>query len=545
MDQDISATTPIQAEIGVWRYNEKRRTVHLSSYNKTVRTLAVTGKHTLKLLKVSGGMMPSLVRYDFILTDAEPSYEGVVRMQGMYTRRRGRGVLQECLSGVSFPVVKKNRQVELDRAFQEILHGRSESLFVALDVRLSSRPGRGDRLVQLRSVNIEPYRSCNEKKRRIVSITDNRWYLIELKGNRPGKKDVSTPPFLKVQGEEQLIQGFAGCNNFTGSWFFTGNDFVFNRDRIATARMACPVGMEVEDAFLQALDNTRRYTIRGDILSLRDRRGRVLARMRYSRELTELDFRYLSPEQDKPEDVPVPSDNTVEVAGTPPNIVKESVTKREIRLKPSWAKNIHKGRQEVTILKGTKKVAVRDRTAQTEIQPGKEVIPSPKPSVSPAVGKEQEPATKTLPAPEDEGKKVTGPDAENTTLPDGRHDEKKEAAPILPPPIPEQATDGQETHATIPAPVDETNITEPEVEEKPPANDMSPPESLNEETKETDAEATEADVPFQPPAPLAQDSEAERQQQSTIPDDQTPVQTRLPSISSCNQPWKTPLAEIN
>ncbi|MCI5211434.1 MAG: hypothetical protein D3910_22220 [Candidatus Electrothrix sp. ATG2] len=99
MNQDISATTPIQAEIGVWRYNEKRRTVHLSSYNKTVRTLAVTGKHTLKLLKVSGGMMPSLVRYDFILTDAEPSYEGVVRMQGMYTRRRGRGVLQECRCG--------------------------------------------------------------------------------------------------------------------------------------------------------------------------------------------------------------------------------------------------------------------------------------------------------------------------------------------------------------------------------------------------------------------------------------------------------------
>jgi copper homeostasis protein (lipoprotein) len=291
-----NGAVPVQAEVGAWRYNREKNLVQLTGYNKAVRVLAVTGKQVLKLIRVSGGMMPRFVRYDFILTDTQPAYEGAVRMQGMYSRQRGRGVFQECLSGARFPLVGQRKTADAEQAYQDILHGRAESLFVTLDVRLSSRSGRGDRLVAVRSVHIDPYRSCNGKERRIATIADNRWYLIEVDGKKPEAANVNKLPFLKVQSGEQLIQGFAGCNNFTGSWFFADNDFVFSR--IAATRMACPVGMKVEDTFLRALDNTRRYTIRGDILSLHDRRGRVLARLRHSRRLTDLDFRYLPPEQE-------------------------------------------------------------------------------------------------------------------------------------------------------------------------------------------------------------------------------------------------------
>ncbi|MCI5209366.1 MAG: hypothetical protein D3910_11370, partial [Candidatus Electrothrix sp. ATG2] len=123
MEQNIAGKAALQAEIGAWRYNGKRKTVHLIGYNKAVRTLAVTGKHSLKLLKASGGMMPSLVRYDFMLTEKEPTYDVPVRMQGMYTRKRGRGVLRECLSGASFPVIRKGGQENFARTFEEILHG--------------------------------------------------------------------------------------------------------------------------------------------------------------------------------------------------------------------------------------------------------------------------------------------------------------------------------------------------------------------------------------------------------------------------------------
>jgi heat shock protein HslJ len=288
MQRKNPVNAPVQSEVGVWHYNKEEKKVRLRSYDRVLRVFAVTEKQTLKLIKVSGGMMPSLVRYDFSLTNKEPRYEGVVRMQGMYTRKRGRGVFQECLSGVSFPLVSKGGLAEVEQAYQDIIHGRSESLFVHLDVRLSSRAGRGDRLVSLRSAGIDLYSSCRGRQRDISTIVNNRWSLTEVDGKKIEPESVTKLPFLKVQSGEGLIQGFAGCNNFTGSWLFAYNDFVFNR--IAATRMACPVGMEVEDAFLQALDNTRRYSIKGDVLNLHDRKGRVLARLRYSRQLIDLDF---------------------------------------------------------------------------------------------------------------------------------------------------------------------------------------------------------------------------------------------------------------
>jgi heat shock protein HslJ len=289
MQRKNPVNAPIQSEVGAWTYNKEKNTVRLLSYERANRVLEFTGKKTLRLIKVSGGMMPSLVRYDFTLVNTEPRYEGVVRMQGMYSRKRGRGIFRECLSGASFPLISKESMAGVEQVYQNIFHGRSESLFVSLDVRLSSRAGRGDRLIVQRSVAIDPYHSCGGRQQRdIPTIVNSRWYLTELAGKKVEKHSVSKLPFLKVQSSEQLIQGFAGCNNFTGSWLFTHNDFVFSR--IAATRMACPVGMEVEDTFLQALDATRKYTIKNDVLSLRDRRGRVLARLRYSRQLTELDF---------------------------------------------------------------------------------------------------------------------------------------------------------------------------------------------------------------------------------------------------------------
>ncbi|MDU9049914.1 MAG: META domain-containing protein [Candidatus Electrothrix sp. Rat3] len=407
MEKNIFANDAVQAEMGVWRYNEEKKIVQLTSYDKAVRIFAITGKKVLKLIKVSGGIMPPLVRYDFTLTTSEPIYEGVVRVQGMYSRKRGRGVFRECLSGVSFPLLNQGRVAAAEQAYQDILHGRSESLLVTLDVRLSSRSGRGDRLIPVRSVHIDPYRSCKGKERRIATIADNRWYLIEVGGKMLEPETVSKSPFIKVQSGEQLIQGSAGCNNFTGSWLFANNEFVFSR--IAATRMACPVGMEMEDAFLQALDNTRRYTIKGDTLRLHDQRGKVLARLRHSRQLTDLDFT-LSSEQEEPnkdnlsDEIGVPENHSVEVEGVVPDSVAVPVieaSEKKNRSKASNSGNGNTNGRKITILKAKRKVAVRT-TAPTDIFPGgvKEATPAPKTSVPIAVTERQEGKTEVPSAPE-------------------------------------------------------------------------------------------------------------------------------------------------
>ncbi|MCI5212613.1 MAG: META domain-containing protein, partial [Candidatus Electrothrix sp. ATG2] len=337
---------------------------------------------------------------------------------------------------------------------------------------------------------------------------------------RPGEEDVTRPPFLKVQSGEQLIQGFAGCNNFTGSWFFTGNDFVFSR--ITATRMACPVGMEVEDTFLQALDNSRRYTIRGDILSLHDRRGRVLARLRYSRQLTDLDFRFLPSTQEEagessmfPDEGALPKPRTVETKESVPSSVTVHVVEaneKKVRSKFSGSGNVHAGRDEVTILNETKKTPAGSRTVQVEIQPEKEAAFSPKRPVSPVVDKDPKDKVEMVPAPEYKEEKVTGQhpprkiafsdrkqnnkqaEERRAAKASGAADESNESDIIQVEPestgngiaatVPEAENDGQKKQSQPSAPRNEDNITEPEVEEEIPADDMSLLESQEEGTNE-------------------------------------------------------------
>lgn len=414
MQRKKTLNAPVQAEIGAWSYNKEKNIVRLLSYDRALRVLAVTGKKTLRLIKVSGGMMPPLLRYNFTLTNTAPSYQGVVRMQGMYSRKRGRGIFRECLSRASFPLVNKEGGLaEVEQAYKNILHGRSEPLFVTLDMRLSAHSGRGDRLIPLHSVNIDPYRSCTGKARRIATIANNRWYLIEAEGKTLDLGSVSRPPFLKVQSGEQLVQGFAGCNNFTGSWLFADNDFVFSR--IRSTRMACPLGMEVEDAFLQALDNTRSYTIKGDILSLYDRRGKVLARLRYSRQLIDLDLRYPSPEQRDilSDDITLPRSRSAASGGAAPASVAFPSEKQNIEKKlplPEESGHEHSPRK-ITVLKATKKVAVGGKTGQSAEAMGFTSAPK-KPE--PTVENKQEDKADTPPVASGDEDKMTGDkEAEN------------------------------------------------------------------------------------------------------------------------------------
>ncbi|WP_339135173.1 MAG: META domain-containing protein [Candidatus Electrothrix sp. GW3-4] len=452
MARNASGRKVTQAEIGVWRYSEAKKLLRLTSYDKASRILAVTGQQTLKLIKVSGGMMPSLVRYDFTLTHTEPRYEGIVRMQGMYTRKRGRGVFRECLSGARFPLVTRGRAAEVEQAYQDILHGRAESLFVTLDIRLSSQAGRGDRLIAVRSVHIDPYHFCKGKGRRIATILNNRWYLTEIGGESLEPESVSKPPFLKVQGGEQLIQGFAGCNNFSGSWLFADNDFVFSR--IASTRMACPVGMEVEDAFLQALDTTRRYTISGDILSLYDRQGRVLARLRYSRQLTDLDFRYVSSEQEEKEGDLLADDidealgrHSVETGGAvPASVVSPPVREVDEKILPLPEEPEESGHEnsalhEIRVLKAKKKVAV-SKTEQATPQRSETKAMAPA-TTSRAVVEKKEQEVQDEPQSTEstgDGESVTA--SYETSQPEIQGRAEKDPAPVVPS-IPASEVTGQ------------------------------------------------------------------------------------------------------
>jgi len=62
------------------------------------------------------------------------------------------------------------------------------------------------------------------------------------------------------------VHGFSGCNRFTGGYQSNSGKLTFTQ--LASTRMACIEGMELEQRFLDALGHTTRITIQGDSLAL-------------------------------------------------------------------------------------------------------------------------------------------------------------------------------------------------------------------------------------------------------------------------------------
>ena len=107
------------------------------------------------------------------------------------------------------------------------------------------------------------------------TLTGRQWTLVELDGQTIEASAAAQPPNLSLGGPDNQATGFAGCNRFTGSYELTRNYLHFGP--LATTRMACPTGMELEDKYLGALGAAREYRLAANQLEL-VADGRVLAR---------------------------------------------------------------------------------------------------------------------------------------------------------------------------------------------------------------------------------------------------------------------------
>ncbi len=116
-----------------------------------------------------------------------------------------------------------------------------------------------------------------------------KWRLVEL-----GKRDI--PKALAEERELYLIfdasqrktagegrvAGFVGCNHVQGGYQRSGYALRFGR--LASTRMACSTGYELETYLLRTLERVRGWWIHDGALELLDQSGEVLARFLPSEE---------------------------------------------------------------------------------------------------------------------------------------------------------------------------------------------------------------------------------------------------------------------
>jgi len=107
-----------------------------------------------------------------------------------------------------------------------------------------------------------------------MSIEGPEWRLIEVDGSPvsplPGKRQ----PFILFNAMKKQATGFAGCNNFFGSYELDGPALRFGP--VGATRMFCEGEPgEVELKFMGALEKTRSWEISDNVLLLKN--GEILA----------------------------------------------------------------------------------------------------------------------------------------------------------------------------------------------------------------------------------------------------------------------------
>jgi heat shock protein HslJ len=108
-------------------------------------------------------------------------------------------------------------------------------------------------------------------------LLETYWRPVEIEGTpfspRPGVRE----PHLVLSGQGNQVRGFTGCNNLAGGFELDRDSLRFKP--LATTRMACLPQSDLETRFLSAINATVSQRITGELLELRDGKGKVRMRL--------------------------------------------------------------------------------------------------------------------------------------------------------------------------------------------------------------------------------------------------------------------------
>jgi len=116
------------------------------------------------------------------------------------------------------------------------------------------------------SVAINLVRVASAAAPTAAGLTDTNWELAEINGAVIALADGQRAPGLRFLTENNVVQGFSGCNQFSGTWKISAEGIELGP--MAMTMMACIDGMETENAFMQALEGMDRHELQGNTLRI-------------------------------------------------------------------------------------------------------------------------------------------------------------------------------------------------------------------------------------------------------------------------------------
>jgi len=106
------------------------------------------------------------------------------------------------------------------------------------------------------------------------AVADRDWALVALGDQSDPAGTGGKPLTLHLDSAISRASGFAGCNQFSGSYQLGGGKLSFGPTM--STKMFCESSQQVEDAYLEALSGVSSWELSEGILTLRGDGGSVL-----------------------------------------------------------------------------------------------------------------------------------------------------------------------------------------------------------------------------------------------------------------------------
>jgi len=202
---------------------------------------------------------------------------------GLYHYFADSGSFTDCQTGERLQVAQEGDNAALETAYLESVGEPGESLLAVVDGYIEQRRAMEGAarptLIVTRFRNLKPG-ACEQWT--TASLENTYWKVMSIGDATVTVAERQREPHLILHPADGRISGHGGCNTLSGSYSLESDRLRFKQ--IAGTRMACPEGMEQEQALYQALDAVAGWRITGQWLELLDQAGAVVM---------ELESRYL------------------------------------------------------------------------------------------------------------------------------------------------------------------------------------------------------------------------------------------------------------
>ncbi len=266
-------------DIGKWQLAPDGRTLELRGRRERTEQFEIRDATTLRKLDLAGQPIQSQHNYDLKRQAAFAPIEPTLRLRGAYSYMADAGVFTECLTGKRMPVAQEADNAALESAYAKARPSPGTPLLATLQGRIAMRmpmegPGPKSTLIVERFLSLSEDVNC-EAPMSSASLENTYWRLMRLRDQPVTVAEKQREPHLILHPDKMRVSGSGGCNQLMSSYSIDGDRLTFSRP--ASTRMACPQGMEQEDAFLAALPSVVRWRISAEQLELLDENGNTVA----------------------------------------------------------------------------------------------------------------------------------------------------------------------------------------------------------------------------------------------------------------------------